>query len=321
MTVRLGVVMDPIASINFKKDSTLVMLLEAQSRGWEIYYFEQKDLYLKDCVPYGNAKRLCVELNPDSWFSFQEEQSIALSDLHVILMRKDPPFNEEYIYSTYILEHAERMSVLVVNKPQSLRDANEKLFATLFPQCCPPTLVTMSKAALHDFWGMHHDIVCKPLNVMGGASVFRLRKDDVNANTVFDVLTKDGTMYIMAQRYIPEITQGDKRILLIDGHPISHVLARVPQGNDWRGNLAVGAKGEVRALTERDKWICQQVGPVLREMGLYFVGLDVIGDYLTEVNVTSPTCIREIDAGANINVAGKLMDCIESHLGALIDKS
>lgn len=315
MTVRIGVVMDPIADIAYKKDSTLAMLVEAQSRGWEIYYFEQKDLYLRDSIPYGSAKRLHVELNPKSWFSFQEEKPMLLSDLNAILMRKDPPFNEEYIYSTYILEHAEKLGVLVVNKPQSLRDANEKLFTTLFPQCTPPTLVTQSKKALHDFWLEHSDIVCKPLNVMGGTSVFRLRKDDVNANTVFDVLTKGGTTYIMSQRYIPEITDGDKRILLIDGKPISHVLARVPQRGDWRGNLAVGAVGEVRSLTERDQWICQQVGPALREIGLYFVGLDVIGDYLTEINVTSPTCIREIDAGAGINVSAILMDSIESRLG------
>lgn len=314
MTIRLGVVMDPIADIAYKKDSTLAMLVEAQARGWELFYFEQKDLFIRDSIPYGNAKQLHVEYNPDNWFSFQTEKTIPLADLNVMLMRKDPPFNEQYIYSTYILELAERLGVLVVNKPQSLRDANEKLFTTLFPQCTPPTLVTMSKAALHHFWQEHEDIVCKPLNVMGGTSIFRLQKNDVNANTVFDVLTKDGAMYIMAQRYIPEIKNGDKRILLIDGAPVSHVLARVPQGNDWRGNLAVGAKGEVRPLTERDQWICSQVGPRLRQMGLYFVGLDVIGDYLTEINVTSPTCIREIDTGAGVNVSAILMDFIKTRV-------
>lgn len=314
MTIKLGVVMDPIASINPKKDSTLAMLNEAQARGWEIYYFEQKDLFLKDSVPYGRAKHLQVKLDANDWYQFGKDEPVALADLQVILMRKDPPFNESYIYTTYILEHAERLGVLVVNKPQALRDANEKLFTTLFPQCAPPTLVTQSKQLLKDFWREHGDIVCKPLNAMGGTSIFRLQKDDVNSNTIFDVLTNNGTVYIMAQRYLPEIKDGDKRILLINGKPVPYLLARVPQAGDWRGNLAVGAKGVVRELSARDQWIAEQVGPSLAKMGLYFVGLDVIGDYLTEINVTSPTGIREIDAGAKINVSATLMDFIESTL-------
>lgn len=233
----------------------------------------------------------------------------------MILMRKDPPFSEEYIYSTYILEQAERQGVLVMNRPQSLRDANEKLFATHFPEVCPPSVVTQSIATLHAFWQEHQDIVCKPLNVMGGASVFRLREGDVNANVIFETLTRNQTIYIMAQRYIPEISKyGDKRILMIDGEVVPHVLARIPQGNDWRGNLAAGAKGVVQPLSERDRYIAELVAPDLRTRGLYFVGLDVIGDYLTEINVTSPTGIREIDAVANINISAMLMDAVLPYL-------
>lgn len=314
MTVRLGVIMDPIGSIHYKKDSTLAMLWEAQARGWEIHYFELKDLYLRDGVPFGEARKLQVSHDANNWYTFEDKQTIPLEKLDVVLMRKDPPFNEEYIYATYILEHAERQGVLVVNRPQSLRDANEKLFATYFPQCSPPALVTQSKDKLFAFWKEHKDIVCKPLNSMGGTLVFRLQEHDVNANVIFDTLTENETKYIMAQRFIPEIKSGDKRILIIDGEAVPHVLARVPQGNDWRGNLAVGAKGVVQPLSERDQYICQQVGPVLRERGLYFVGIDVIGDYLTEINVTSPTGIREIDAGAGINVSGLLMDAIVKRL-------
>jgi glutathione synthase len=310
MTVRLGVVMDPIESIHYKKDSTLAMLWEASARGWEIYYFELKDLFLQDGLPYGDARKLTVFKQAEKWHEFGARKQMPLADLDMILMRKDPPFNEEYIYSTFILEHAEQLGVLVANRPQSLRDANEKLFAAQFPQCCPPTIVTQSIEKLRDFWQEHKDIVCKPLNVMGGASVFRLREDDVNAPVVFQTLTENETLYIMAQRFIPEIKAGDKRILMIDGVPVPYTLLRVPQGNDWRGNLAVGAKGVVQPLTKHDQWIADQVGPELRRRGLYFVGMDVIGDYLTEINVTSPTCIREIDAGANINVAGMLMDAL-----------
>lgn len=314
MKIRLGVVMDPIGSIHYKKDSTLAMLWEAQKREWDIYYFEQQDLFLEQGIPYGDAKRLFVAHNPDEWFEFQSSMRVPLAELDVILMRKDPPFNEEYIYTTYLLEHAERSGVLVVNKPQSLRDSNEKLFATLFPECMPPTLVTQSIEKFHAFKDKYGDIVCKPLNSMGGAMVFRIRKDEPNANAIFDVLTRGGHLYAMAQQFIPDITSGDKRILMVNGEPVSHVLARVPQGNDWRGNLAVGAKGVARPLTERDRFICKQVGPVLRERGLYFVGLDVIGDYLTEINVTSPTCIRELDTETGSNISAQLLDLIEKLL-------
>lgn len=304
--------MDPIGAIHFHKDSTLAMLLEAAKRGYELYYFELSDIYLRDGVAYGFARLLSVKDDAKAWYAFTGEKHIALRELDVILMRKDPPFNEQYIYSTYILEHAERQGVLVVNKPQALRDANEKMFATEFPQCCPPTIVTRSIKQLDAFWHEHTDIVCKPLNGMGGLCVFRLRKDDVNAHALFQLMTNEGSQYIMAQRFIPEITAGDTRVLLIDGEPVPHVLARVPQGDDWRGNLAVGAKGIVRTINEAESKICAAITPTLREKGLFFVGIDVIGGYLTEINVTSPTCIREIDAGAGINIAAKLFDMISA---------
>lgn len=315
MTIKLGVIMDPIGSINYKKDSTLAMLWEAQARGWELYYFEQKDMIMRDGFPYADVKSLKVMKDPARWFEFTSEKStLPLADLDIILMRKDPPFNAEYIYSTYILEHAERLGVLVVNRPQSLRDANEKLFAAHFPQCSPSALVTQRVDKLHEFWREHKDIVCKPLDGMAGTFVFRLAENEINANVIFEVLTKNESTYIMAQKFIPEIKSGDKRILLIDGEPLPYVLARVPQANDWRGNLAAGAKGVVQPLTERDQWICSQVGPELKKRGLYFVGIDVIGDYLTEVNVTSPTGIREIENAANINISAILFDKLEAKI-------
>jgi glutathione synthase len=312
--IKLGVVMDRIATVNKKKDSTLAMLWEAQARGYKIYYFEQKDLFLEDSVPYGNAKILTFNCEAPDWYKFEKEERVALADLNVILMRKDPPFNEEYIYSTYILEYAERLGTLVVNKPSALRDANEKLFATFFPQCCPHNLVSQSSAELHAFWQQYKDIVVKPLNSMGGESIFRLQHNEVNSNVIFETLTQKGRFAIMAQAYIPGVVDGDKRIILIDGKPIPHALVRIPQGNDWRGNLAVGAKGVVQPLTEHDMWICEQVGPELSRRGLLFAGIDVIGKYLTEINVTSPTCIREIDDACSTNISGVLMDCIEKRL-------
>lgn len=314
MTIKLGVVMDPIASIHYQKDSTLAMLEEAQKRGFELYYFEQKDLSLRNGEAFGDACLLTITPNHHQWFSLQDKHLMPLAELDIILMRKDPPFNQEYIYTTYILEHAERLGVLVVNRSQSLRDSNEKLFATLFPQCTPPSLVTQSQDHLYEFWRTYKDIVCKPLDSMGGTSIFRLQENDVNAIVIFETLTQHETCYMMAQRYIPQIQQGDKRILMIDGEPIPYLLARLPQGKDWRGNLVLGAKGTVQPLSPRDQFICQELGPTLRARGLYFVGLDVIGDYLTEINVTSPTGIREIDAGAGINVSAVLMDCIEKKL-------
>lgn len=312
MTIKLGVVMDPIHSIDYKKDSTLAMLFEAQARGWEINYFEQQDLFLRDGVLYGSSRLLTVARDPQAWFKLGQANTLPISQLNVLLMRKDPPFDQTYLYTTYLLDHAESVGVLVVNRPQALRDANEKLFTVNFPQCTPPTLVTKSIETLHAFWQEQGDVICKPLNTMGGTSVFRLQAKDLNARVVFETLTHDESTYIMAQRFIPEIKQGDKRILLINGEPVPHALARIPQGADWRGNLAVGAKGVVQALSPRDRFICLQVGEELRKRGLYFVGLDVIGDYLTEINVTSPTGIREIDTQAGINVSAYLLDWIEN---------
>ena len=316
MTIKIGVVMDPIGSIQYKKDSTLAMLWEAQRRQWSIFYFEQSQLFLRDGIAYGEGCGLQVFQDEKKWFACDAMQTIPLAELDVILMRKDPPFNAEYIYTTHLLEHAARYGVLVVNRPQSLRDFNEKLFATYFPQCAPPTLVTRSITKLKAFWRTYGDIVCKPLDTMGGTSVFRLQAHDVNAPVIFSLLTQNETCLTMAQQFIPQIEQGDKRILLINGEPVPHALARIPQGDDWRGNLAVGAKAQVQPLSERDQFICAQVGPLLRERGLYFVGLDVIGDYLTEINVTSPTGIRELDAHLHINISAILLDVIEQALGS-----
>lgn len=306
--------MDPIADIHYKKDSTLAMLFEAETRHYEIIYFEQHNLFLRDNKVFGIGHSLNVFRDDKKWFRTGEENEFELSALDVILMRKDPPFNQEYIYTTYLLELAEHDGVLVVNKPQGLRDANEKLFIANFPQCAPATVVTQSHVILKQFWQKHGDIVCKPLHTMGGKSIFRLRQNDVNANVIFDTLTNNETSFIMAQQFIPEIVNGDKRILLINGEPFPQALVRVPQGSDWRGNLAVGAKGQIEPLTERDYFICNALSESLRARGLYFVGIDVIGDYLTEINVTSPTGIRELEDGLNTNISAILFDCIEKNL-------
>jgi glutathione synthase len=311
MTVRIGVIMDPIASINYKKDSTLAMLWEAKKRGWEIFYMEQKDLFFREGDVFANAKILDVFQDAEHWYEFGDARSIPISQLNVILMRKDPPFDLEYVYTTYLLEYAEQKGVCVINKPQSLRDANEKLFTMWFPECCPPTLVSRDIGMLKEFFFEQKDIVCKPLDGMGGTQVFRLRFPDENASVIFETLTERGTRMTMAQRYIPDIKQGDKRILVIDGEPVPYALARIPASGELRGNLAAGGRGVAQPLTDRDRWICQQVGPMLREKGLFFVGLDVIGDYLTEINVTSPTCIREIDNQTGSMISATLFDCIE----------
>lgn len=310
MTIRLGVVMDPLSAIHFKKDSTLAMLWEAEKRGWAIHYFEPRDLSLRSGEPYGLARVLHLTHDEAHWYRLGAPKDIPLAELDIILMRKDPPFNDSYLYTTYILEHAERLGVLVANRPQSLRDANEKLFTTLFPQCMPTTLVTADQGQLRAFLKEHGDIVCKPLNSMGGTSVFRVKADDVNANVIFETLTFGGQITIMAQVFLPAISAGDKRILMINGEPIPYALARVPQGSEWRGNLAVGAKGVVQALSDADRHIASIVGPVLRERGLFFVGLDIIGECLTEINVTSPTGVREIEAATQFNAASALLDCL-----------
>jgi glutathione synthase len=312
--IKLGVVMDPIGSIKIKKDSTFAMLLEAQQRNYELYYIVQTAMYLDGQQARAQVQKLKVDDNPDKWFELEAAEDIALADLNVILMRKDPPFNMDYIYSTYLLEAAEQEGVLVVNKPRSLRDCNEKLFALQFPNCIPPTKVTSSAAQLKNFIEEHEDTILKPLDGMGGESIFRVKKDDVNLNVIIETLTNKGKRLMMAQDFIPEITEGDKRILLIDGEPIPYALARIPSKGETRGNLAVGGRAEGVELSEHDLWICQQVGPRLKELGLLFVGLDVIGEYLTEINVTSPTCIRELDTIYNLNISASLLDSIEKSI-------
>ncbi len=316
MSIRLGIVMDPITQISFKKDSSLAMLLAAQARNWSLFYIEQKDLYQTANEARSRMRPLRVFNDPQQWFELNDEQDNTLSELDIILMRKDPPFDMEFIYSTYLLEQAERNGVLIVNRPQSLRDCNEKLFATQFSQYMPPTLVSRHTGILHEFAEAHRDIILKPLDGMGGSSIFRHRDGDPNLSVILETLTAHGTQQIMAQGYLPAIKDGDKRILMIDGNPVPYCLARIPAPGETRGNLAAGGRGEARPLTERDREIAAAVGPTLREKGLLFVGLDVIGDYLTEINVTSPTCIREIDKAFDTRIGEHLMDVIESKLQA-----
>ena len=314
MTVKLGVVMDPIDRLNYKKDSTLAMLWAAQARDWQLFYMEQGDLYLDQGVARARMAHLTVFHDPDAWYTLGDFEQRDLAELDVILMRKDPPFDNEYIYSTYILEAAERHGTLIVNRCQSLRDCNEKVFATEFPQCCPPVLVSADNERLKAFHLQHEDVIFKPLDGMGGASIFRVKTGDSNLNVILETLTDFGRRTIMAQRYIPEIVEGDKRILMIRGEPVPYCLARVPLSGELRGNLAAGGAGRAQPLSEHDRWIAEQVGPSLVERGLLFAGLDVIGDYLTEINVTSPTCIREIDSAYDLDIGGQLMDCIAEEL-------
>ena len=312
--LKLGVVMDPIGAIKPYKDTTLAMLLAAQARGWELSYMEQPDLYLVQGEARARRSALTVRDTKQDWFELGAEQDGPLGDLDLILMRKDPPFDIEYIYTTYILERAESQGVMVVNRPQSLRDANEKGFTAWFPQCCPPTLMTRDMARMRGFLEQHHKVVVKPLDGMGGSQVFVLERGDANVSVVLETLTHAGTRLAMAQLYLPEIKAGDKRILLIDGEPVPYALARVPAPGESRGNLAAGGSGVGVALTERDRWIAAQVAPTLREKGLLFVGLDVIGDWLTEINVTSPTCARELDALYRLDIAGDFMDMLAKKL-------
>ncbi len=314
MSRQIGIVMDPISAINIKKDSSFAMLLAAQAKGWTLYYMEQQDLFLHQGTVSAEMKRLTVQENTVHWFELDDVETKKLSELDAILMRKDPPFDMEYIYSTYLLEQAQQDGVLIVNNPQSLRDANEKLFTAWFPQCCPETLVTRKAALIKDFQKQHGDIILKPLDGMGGASIFRVKNDDPNFSVIIETLTNHGRTSIMAQKFIPEITEGDKRILMINGEPVPYALARIPAQGETRGNLAAGGRAVGQPLTEHDRWICAQVGPKLREKGLIFVGLDVIGNYLTEINVTSPTCIRELDSQFNLSIANDLMDSIEQQL-------
>ena len=314
MEKSLGIVMDPIQSINYLKDTSLSILLAAQQQGFKLFYMEQQDLFLENGVPYAEVQPLRVFDNPDCWHELGGRSAVPLAELTVVLMRKDPPFDSEFIYSTYILEAAEKLGTLVVNRPQSLRDCNEKVFATEFPECTPPLLVSRSLKRLKGFLQEHQDVVFKPLDGMGGASIFRVKADDQNLNVILETLTQHGSQTIMAQKYLPEITDGDKRVLIVDGEVVPYCLARIPSASDFRGNLAAGGKGEVRPLSERDQWIAEQVAPVLVERGLLFVGLDIIGDYLTEINVTSPTCVQEIDRAKNTAIGDKLVAAINRRL-------
>ncbi len=303
--------MDPISAINIKKDSSFAMLLQAQERGYQLHYMEMADLYLMEGQARASTKLLQVEQNSTKWYEFNGQQDIALSDLDVILMRKDPPFDTEFVYATYILERAEDEGTLIVNKPQSLRDANEKLYTSWFSRHTPKTLVTRDAARLKAFYQAEKDVILKPLDGMGGASIFRLKPDDANVSVIIETLTEHGTRYAMAQQFIPEIKDGDKRVLVINGEPVPYCLARIPASGETRGNLAAGGRGEARPLSASDWAIARAVGPALKAKGLIFVGLDIIGDKLTEINVTSPTCIREIEAAFPISITGLLFDQIE----------
>ncbi|MGI9329757.1 MAG: glutathione synthase [Gammaproteobacteria bacterium] len=311
---RLGVVMDPIAEITPAKDSTLAMLLAAQARDWELHYFEQSNLRMVNGQAIGDSRQLVVRDDAADWFELAAPETLPLGGLDLILMRKDPPFDMEFIYTTYILERAKEQGALVVNEPAALRDINEKAFTAWFPQCCPDTLITRSISQMRSFLKDHGEMVVKPLDGMGGRSIFVVRHGDNNANVIFETLTQDGQAFAIAQRYIPEITAGDKRILLVNGEPAGVCLARIPPPDDNRGNLVMGAQPEVRPLSDRDRSICSEVGPILRERGVIFAGLDVIGDYLTEINVTSPTGIREIARLGDEDMAAKLMDALNAQL-------
>lgn len=314
MTIKMGIVMDPIQDITLKKDTSFAMLLEAQRRGYELWYMEMDDLSLYQGESYGRMARLTVKEDPKQWYTLETAERQPLSNLDVILMRKDPPFDTEYIYATYLLERAEEKGTLIVNKPQSLRDANEKLYTAWFSQFTPTTLVTRSSAEIREFYQTHQDIILKPLDGMGGASIFRVKAGDPNLGVIIETLTEHGSRYCMAQTYLPEIKEGDKRVLVVDGEVIPYCLARIPQGGETRGNLAAGGLGVAQPLSDSDRRIAEALGPTLKDKGLIFVGLDIIGDKLTEVNVTSPTCVREIEAAFPINICGILMDAIEKRL-------
>ena len=311
MALRVGVLMDPIATINTKKDTTLGLLRAASAAGHQLTYLEQADLSVRDGETMASLRPLTVYHDDTAWYTMGERYDASLSTLDVVLMRKDPPLDMEFFYTTQLLEDAERRGTLIVNRCASLRDCNEKLFATQFPECCPPLLVSRDRTALKAFHADHGDVIFKPLDGMGGKSIFRVKENDPNLNVILETLTDNGGVTIMAQQYLPAIKDGDKRVLMINGEAVPFCLARLPMAGENRGNLAAGGSGIVQPLSDRDRWIAKQVGPTLRENGLLFVGLDIIGDYLTEINVTSPTCMREIDRAKNTQIAEQLIACIE----------
>jgi glutathione synthase len=309
--IKLGMLMDPITQIHVEKDTSFAILLAAQKRNWENYYLEPHSIWLQDGITWGRMQKITVTDNPTHWFDLENPIEQPLVDLDIFFMRKDPPFNMNYIHLTYLLEQAGRQGLRIVNNPSSLRDANEKLFTAWFPQCCPNTLVTSKMDLLKDFVRQEKVAIIKPLDVMGGRSIFKASAQDPNLSSIIETLTDYGQRMIVAQHFIDKIREGDKRILMINGEAIPYALARIPHAQDFRGNLAAGATAEGRELTERDAWICEQVGPTLREKGLFFAGLDVIGDYLTEINVTSPTCVRELDKIFNLDIATQLLDALD----------
>ncbi|MBU2892702.1 glutathione synthase [Colwellia sp. D2M02] len=312
--IKLGVVMDPISQVKVAKDSSMAMMLEAQSRGYQLYYIEMKDLYLDQGRCFATTHKVKVFDDSNHWYELSDPQDIPLSDLDAVLMRKDPPFDTEFIYATYMLERAEVEGTLIVNKPQSLRDCNEKLFTAWFSDLTPRTLVTRSSDKIRQFHQTEKDIIIKPLDGMGGASIFRIKEEDANVGVIIETLTNHGQQYAMVQEYMPEIVDGDKRILIVNGEPMPYCLARIPATGETRGNLAAGGRGVAQPLSESDKAIADAIAPELKKRGLYFVGLDVIGNKVTEINVTSPTCIREIEAAYDINISGKLMDAIAANI-------
>jgi glutathione synthase len=316
MTIKICAIMDPIADIHVKKDTTVALLLQAQKLHWEIHYLQPKDIFLANHIVHGLTHKMSLRDASENWVAFDkpEPERRPLKDFDIILMRKDPPFDNAYLYTTYLLEIAQKAGCFIVNDPRSIRDANEKLFASWFPQCCPETLVTTNKQLINEFLKKHAAIVVKRLNSMGGDAVFMLDGDNPNFNVTIEVLTERGTLPIMAQRFIPEIVNGDKRILMIDGKPYPYALSRVPARGDFRGNLASGATAVGAKLTARDQWLCEQIGETLRKKNLFFVGVDVIGDFITEINVTSPTCVREIEHAFQINICAEILQQLELKL-------
>ena len=312
--IRLGVLMDDISSIKPHKDSTFAMMLEAQARHWEIYTFDSSDMYYSDGKVIADSRKTLVNDSKSNWHSREDTQPLSLSSLDAVFMRKDPPFDMDYIYATYLLEQLESDGVLVVNKPSSLRDANEKLFALNFPECIPKTLVSSNIEKLNTFINEIKTVVVKPLDGMGGTDIYKLSHGDHNIEEVLQKITNHQSRYIMAQEFLPEIKEGDKRILLINGKPVDYALARLPAEGSFKGNLAAGAKGVGQPLSERDRYLCSQIAPILIQKELMFVGLDVIGDYITEINVTSPTCIRELDKQFGLNISATLLDEVENRL-------
>ena len=314
--MKLGIVMDPIESIKPWKDSSFAMLLEAQRLGWQIFYMRVDDLYMDSSISYANYHLLQLKDDNHDWFVKSTPDICRLDELDVILMRKDPPFDLEYIYTTYLLEQAEENGTLIINKATSLRDCNEKLYTRYFPQCCVESRISRDPGKLLEFIETHADVIIKPLDGMGGKSIFRVQSGDANTNVILETVTQSGTSQTMAQRYIPEITEGDKRILLINGEAVPYALARLPASGENRGNIAAGASTRGQPLSMRDHWLCEQIGPSLRDRGLIFVGIDVIGDYITEINVTSPTCIRELDQQFDLNISKDLFNCIDQLIQA-----